>query len=344
MPPLPPTDLELVLDHTRPLWEEARGQRLYLTGGTGFFGRWLAESFCHANDRLDLKATLTLLTRDAAGFQTREPHCARHPAIRLHHGDILTCDFPEGEFRLVIHAFVDTDPARLPLERFLNNLDGTRRVLEFAASRKTKRFLFCSSGAVYGRQPLDITHVPEEFVSGPDPLRAESCYAEHKHAGEYLCSAFSAAHGFDALIARCFAFSGPLLPMDLGFAIGNFVRDALKGGPLSISGDGTPRRSYLYAADLAVWLWTILFRGAARRAYNVGSGHSVSIAELARTVTEEVCPGADIRIAKQPTPGAAPERYVPSVERARRELGLEERVPLRESIRRMAAWSAARAR
>jgi dTDP-glucose 4,6-dehydratase len=154
---------------------------------------------------------------------------------------------------------------------------------------------------------------------------------------------YARQYGFAAPVARCFAFAGPHLPLDLSFAIGNFVRDALAGGPIRIGGDGTPHRSYLYAADLVVWLWTILLRGESCRIYNVGSDDDLTIAQLAEEVAAIVAP-VQVTIAKKPVPGAPVARYVPSVARARNELGLQVRVPLGQSIQRMAEWAASHAR
>jgi dTDP-glucose 4,6-dehydratase len=129
-----------------------------------------------------------------------------------------------------------------------------------------------------------------------------------------------------------------LLPLHLNFAIGNFIRDALGGGPLRVAGDGTPYRSYLYAADLAVWLWTILLRGKTAHPYNVGSPHALTIAELARMVVRTVAPGISIEIAGHAAPGSLPSRYVPCTLRAQEELGLRPQIAVEEGIRRMAAW------
>ncbi|HEY6770247.1 MAG TPA: NAD-dependent epimerase/dehydratase family protein, partial [Candidatus Sulfotelmatobacter sp.] len=139
-------------------------------------------------------------------------------------------------------------------------------------------------------------------------------------------------------IARCWAFCGPHLPLDAHFAIGNFIGDVLAGRPIHIGGDGTPRRSYLYGSDLAIWLWTMLFRAPSLVPINVGSAHDVSISELAQIVAATLDPKVAVHTAGQASPGVAASRYVPSVDRAKQLLGLEETVNLQESIRRTAAW------
>jgi len=135
-------------------------------------------------------------------------------------------------------------------------------------------------------------------------------------------------------IARCFAFVGPYLPLDIHFAIGNFIRDGLNGGPIIIKGDGTPYRSYLYAADLAIWLWTILFKGKSRRPYNVGSEASFSIVEIAQAVAKSCGPNIKVEIRKTANPANPAERYIPSNLRGRVELDLQTLFDLPTSIQR----------
>jgi dTDP-glucose 4,6-dehydratase len=335
-------DLEPLLAHGRVPWAKLRRARILLTGGTGFFGGWLLESLLFAEERMSLGVRVTVVTRDPAGFRASRPRIAGHAALHVVEGDVLTLEPLEGRFTHVLHAATPASTKvnlETPRLMFDTAVEGTRRVLEVARQGGAKRFLLTSSGAVYGRQPPDLAHVAEDYPGAPDPCAPGSAYGEGKRAAELLCAAAAREHGLEAVIARCFAFSGPYLPLFTHYAIGNFVRDALAGGPIRVAGDGTPYRSYLYGADLAAWLWSLLAHGEPCRPYNVGSERAVSIAELAHLVAEVLGVKAGVEIARTPDPSRPAERYVPSTQRAREELRLKEYVPLEEAIRRMAAFA-----
>jgi dTDP-glucose 4,6-dehydratase len=333
--------LEHVLRYTQGHWDELRGGRLFVTGGTGFFGRWMLESFLEANDQLDLGAEAVLLTRNPRRFVDAAPHVVGHRAVTLQAGDVRTFDYPTVDFTHVLHLATETALGSSAAASFRTAVQGTERVLAFATGRGVRKLLLTSSGAIYGPQPPDLERIPEDYVGAPPPEDASAGYGHGKRAAEYLCAAAASETGLEAKIARCFAFVGPLLPLDGNFAIGNFIRDALYRDRIEVAGDGTPRRSYLYAADLAVWLWTILFRGESSRPYNVGSDADLSIADLSHLVARVLKPDIPVHIARRPAAGVQPSRYVPSTARATGELDLQNRVKIEDAVLRTAIWSAA---
>jgi dTDP-glucose 4,6-dehydratase len=333
-------DLDHVLAHTPSLWDELRGARLFVTGGTGFFGCWLLETLLWANDRLALNASVVVLTRNPGAFKSKAPHLARHQIVTLHEGDVRTFAFPDGAFTHVIHGATDSSALLGALDDrvlFDTIVEGTRHIVEFAKQTGVGKMLLVSSGAVYGRQPEGLDRIGEDYGGGPNPTDSQAAYAEGKRAAEMLCALH--ADGFlSPTIARCFAFVGPYLPLNMHFAIGNFIRDGLERQPIRISGNGKPQRSYLYAADLAIWLWTILLRGRVLRPYNVGSGQIVTIREIAEVVARVFGPGVEIQVGNTSIAGSA-ARYVPDVTRTESELGLRQTVSLEDAVRRTAQWN-----
>jgi len=334
-------DLDHILTHTWGVWEELEGARIFVTGGTGFFGCWLLEAFARACDEKQLDATMTVLTRRPEAFHDKAPHLAGHRAIRLIEGDVRSFAFPMGRYTHVIHGATEAseqlnrEQPQLMLDTIVN---GTRRTLEFAVAAGVRRFLLISSGAIYGPQPHGMERIPEKYRGGPALTDARSAYGEGKRVAELWGALYAQAHGLDVLMARGFAFVGPYLPLNTHFAIGNFIGDCLEERPIKVRGDGRPYRSYLYAADLAIWLWTILARGQSCRPYNVGSEEAVSIAELASTVQEALGAKPQVDIAGVQRRGVSGERYVPDTTRARQELGLEQWIALEEAIRKTAVW------
>jgi nucleoside-diphosphate-sugar epimerase len=337
-------DLDDILTRTRDIWEDLRGQRLFITGGTGFFGCWILESLLWANMKLGLQARAVVLTRRPAEVQQTLPRLVLNPAVTLLEGDVRSFAFPSGHFSHIIHAATESTaraPATDPLAVLDTIVGGTRHTLDFAVQCQAHRFLLTGSGAVYGRQPPDLAHVPEEYVGAPDPLDVRSAYGQGKRLAEHLCAQYAHLHSLQPTIARCFALAGPYLPLHADFAFGNFIDDALRGGPIIVSGDGTPVRSYLYAGDLAVWLWTILVRGQSLRPYNVGSDAAVSIAALAHMVAESSTPALPVVIRQTPSPGVPPQRYVPSTRRSQEDLDLREWTDLPTAISKTKAWHVA---
>jgi len=327
-------DLDEVLRLTAPaVWAGLRHQSLFVTGGTGFVGKWLLECLLHANREMELGLGLTVLTREPDRFARASAHLAKAPAVTLVRGDVLDFEFPPGEFSSVIHAALPVAPPQSGsggLQRLAEA--GARRVCEFAAASGSRRLLHVSSGAVYGAQP------------NPAALAEESEWRGSATANEYTLakrlaeSVVGEDWPFDVVIARCFAFIGPYLLASSGAAAAQFIEEATLGRGIVVQGTGEAVRTYQYASDMARWLLSCLVLGAPGRAYNVGGESEVTIARLAHEVTRLADTDQPVRIAGQPTPGLAGPRYVPDLRRASDELGLTNAVDLEEGIRRTLAW------
>ncbi len=286
---IPIEDLEHIFEHTQDVWESFRGKSIFLTGGTGFFGKWLLESFIYVNEKLSLDAKITTLTRNPESFLAEFPFYSNYTNIvHFVKGDVLSYDFNlDQQFQYVIHA---ATPASESLNRSnpLLMLDtitiGTRRVLDFASTQPIEAFLFVSSGAIYGKQPWNVSHIRESDSFKIDINNSNSAYAEGKRIAELYCSTYFEKQQMPIKIARCFAFVGPYLPLDTHFAIGNFINSALQNRDIDINSDGSTIRSYMYASDLMISLWRILFIGEQNVPYNVGSDEAISIKHLAEKV------------------------------------------------------------
>ncbi|MEN9865658.1 MAG: hypothetical protein RL748_1248 [Pseudomonadota bacterium] len=334
-------DLEAILHRTASLWPQLKQARIFITGGSGFIGCCLLEMLRHADLQLQLGLEVIILTRDPQAFARKVPHLGSYPAFRLVQADVSDFTSPVGEFSHIIHAATDASATlneHEPLKMFDTIVSGTRRVLALAAEKACDRVLFLSSGAVYGQQPWDMLHVPESCLLGPSSTDPRNTYAEAKRAAEMLCAIYHKQFGVPVTVARIFSLLGPYLSLGIHFAAGNFIRNAMDGKPIIVNGNGMPCRSYLYTSDLVVWLLHLLLLGRPAQTYNVGSGHAVSIAELAARVAEVVGRG-EYQILGAPDSGWNPGRYVPDTQKIKVELGMEETIPLDQAILRTALWN-----
>jgi dTDP-glucose 4,6-dehydratase len=328
---LPGADLAAMLKGAGPDLESLRGARIFLTGGTGFFGKWLLGALHFAEAQLGLGLRVDILSRDPEAFLTRNPELKSVAAFRFHAGHVADFSGTPERPDFVIHAAADTIVSTAPndqAERERAILAGTQRMLDFARASGTRRFLYVSSGAVYGAATARPTGARED-----DELAPTTTYGRAKQDAEKLC----ADSGLDCVIARAFAFLGPHLPLDAHFAAGNFLRDARRGGPIEVRGDGTALRSYLYPADLVMWLLRLLIRGERNRAYNVGSDEPVTTAQLGRRIAAACDPALEVVI-QSSQPHGPQNIYLPNIDRPRAELGLDVTVKLDDAIRRTLSW------
>lgn len=309
-------DVAHILEHTKSVWPALRGAHLFITGATGFYGKWLMESLIAANDALGTKITATMLSRNPAAFAASTPHLALRPEFTWLPSDTRDFPFPHIAADFVLD-FATPSASQVDAggTAIIDAcLVGTARIIDFANACSARRVLYASSGAVYGGTP-------------------STGYAELKQRSEAMYQ----ASGLDCVITRGFSFIGPYLPLTDKFAAGSFLRDALAGGPIRVHGDGTPVRSYLYAADLAIWLLKLLAFGEARQAYDIGAATRVSVAELATLIALQT--GTTHIAGNHIGSNRAPDIYLPTLTARHSALGLGELIALTDAICRTLAWA-----
>ena len=334
------SDLEEIIQTSVSDLEEIVNKPLVITGASGFVGTWLTLSWVAARKRLNGRGQLLITSRNPQSLlplvnviDSRSPVTALSSDIRNLH---IPSEFRNGN---LIHAATPASAALNasdPAAMLKIIIEGQERVI-VEAVRMNNRLLFLSSGAVYGRQPLDLSHLPETWEGAPQIGDSNSAYHEGKRVAELMGNIAATKQGLHFISARLFAFIAPFLPLGPHFAAGNFIRDALSSNQIEIQSGGGSVRSYLYATDLCSGLWALLARGETGSAYNIGSDQDITIKELAIKVAWLAGTNARVNVRGLDTPENV-SRYVPSLERLHNEIGMKQSVSLEQSLKRTISW------
>ena len=321
--------------------EPLRGAAVFLTGCTGFIGKWLVETLLCANDLLGLNCRLHLLTRSHQKFFQSMPHVAGRDDLATVAGSLL--DAPESAFPAMDYVVHGANLVVLPTQEWaadhcrLATL-GTERLFRLAASRGCRAALLLSSGAVYGTQALAQS---PPFAEEPQPLteriHESVLYGETKRFTELFAVALGQQCNIRVSVARCFAFCGRHLPLNSPHALISFIKDACAGREILIRGDGLAQRSYMYGSDMAEWLLAMLVHGPHGQALNVGSEQAVSIGDLAQLVQKLHC-GGSVRILNETVSANAPSVYLPDTKLTRATLRVKETVSLEQGLANTLEW------
>ena len=311
------------------------GSRVLITGGTGFVGKWLIETAKIACDNGAPKFEIMVPTRDILASHVKETKEIGFENLSLVQGDLLTDALDIGKVDAIVHAATPASATlneSNPGEMTRINTQSMQAALKFAENRVP--FLFTSSGAVYGNQPQSVAHISE--MQDRPFSELTSAYAKGKQLAESICMQAAKEGSCTPVIARLFAFSGHYLPRDTHFAIGNFVQNVIDRKPIHINSDGQARRSYLYGADMAVWLWSALTKRSSPQPLHIGSEHSVSILELAQAVarvsTTELNFIPEIKVANQSANSEKFHQYIPSNSATKSYLNVQEWTSLETGI------------
>jgi dTDP-glucose 4,6-dehydratase len=335
-------DLESVALALEPQFSDFDGARIFITGGTGFFGIWLLECLLWIIENKNLNLQLFILSRNPNVFLAkRAPHLHDRNGLTFIEGSLTDFKFPDVKLTHIIHAASEPNiehSENWAQGHIRSSIDGIKNLLELAAMHRIKSMLTITSGAVYSPMDSVIGGLSKEGPSNIDDYHSDRIvYGQSKRMMEVMSAVAARAGSFKATIARCFCFVGPYLALNANYAVGNFIRDALKGDTIVINGDGTPMRSYLYPTDLVVWLMTILNKGESGRPYNVGGDVPISIAELAKLVAAISGNHVEINIKQIPANGPI-NYYLPDLTRVFNDLGLSVSIDLKTAIDKTFSW------
>lgn len=321
-------------------WQQLKGKNIFLSGGTGFVGKWILASFIYANSSLSLGSKIYVLSRKPKEFLKQFPNLVDLNSIEFIEGDIRSFNINKNlSIDYAIHAATDVVAKRSSIDIFNDCVHGTDNLLKEIQKVNCKKLLLLSSGAVYGSTPETLDLISEEYSGSPNTMSEFSAYGEGKRVSELLSCIESESGQLSVTTARCFAFVGPYLPLDKHFAIGNFILSAMKDEKIFIRGDGTPLRSYLYSADLVLWLWELLFKGKNSTVYNVGGSEPVSIERLANKVVQSLNSSSLIEISTPKDKNKPVQKYIPDIQRIYNDLGLKPIFDLESSIQRTAIFN-----
>ena len=272
-------------------WNKLEGKSIIVTGGSGFLASYLVKAILTANELFNLNCTVVCVVRSMTSVHFRLGSYVDHPHLKIVEHDVIK-PFPEiyPQAQYIIHAASQASPKFYgidPVGTLSTNSIGTSHLLSYAVKSKVKRFLFFSSGEVYGNHVKQNIRIGETNFGSIDPTDVRSCYAESKRMGETMCVSWAQQYGLHTIIVRPFHTYGPGMDLKDGRVFADFVSDIVNNKNLSIKSDGTARRAFLYISDATKAFLTVLLKGKKAGAYNVGNPNAeISIKDLAKTLTK----------------------------------------------------------
>ena len=300
-----------------------------VSGGAGFLGSALCRALLSRGDEVVCVDNLITGTEE----NVRELMDNRHFSFVLHDVSLpLTVD---GTVDAVMHLASPASPkdfTEIPIKILKVGSLGTHNLIGLAMA-KAARFFLASTSEVYG-DPL-VHPQTETYWGNVNPIGPRGVYDEAKRFAEALTMAYHRQHGVDVRVVRIFNVFGERMRPDDGRVVSNFIMQALRGEPLTVYGDGSQTRSFVYVDD-EIRGFLALLDSSYVGPVNIGHPDEFTVAELAEIVLELT--GSRSKIVSLPLPTDDPTRRNPDITLARSVLGWEPQIDLREGLTRTIPW------
>ena len=330
---LPEEDLNLICVHSHPAIEVLRDKEVLIYGGTGFIGTWLTAALLHADQQFKLNIKIKVITRNQHkainkfGIHKSNIQFHQHDLALMEPRDNLTSDI----------VFIASTPTNASTGS-LNTQDlvqASRNVVSHATRVRSRNLgkpliIHLSSGAVFGKQSMDNLFRNE--LDAVDKY-SEEPYCQAKLAIENGLMSAHAQGTIDYQTPRLFAFLGPGLPLNLHFAIGNFLFDGIRKRKILVRGNPMTRRSYLYPTDLIEVLFQALLL-TEPVSLNIGSNTGITISDLAQKVSS-LTSNLGVTFSN---PDSDPSNYVPSTENMNKIIKKNSYLDLDTSLEKWINW------
>lgn len=282
-------DLEAALS-AAPCVERLKNTAILITGASGLIGSYLVDMLLTYNRLAGAEIRIYAMGRSEARLKERFDSAKTDHLTYVEH-DVTEELSLDVSVDYIIHAASNAHPAAFgtdPVGTVLSNVIGTGHLLRYGREHGAKRFLFVSSGEVYGQWDGAVDSFSEDYCGYVDSLQPRSCYPVGKRAAETLCASYTQQYGLDTVLARPCHTYGPNVTASDNRATVQFMDRAIKGQDIVVSSTGKQLRSYCYVADCAAALLTILLCGRSTQAYNIATtGAMVTIGEFAAMVASQ---------------------------------------------------------
>ena len=308
--------------------EKNKAMRILVTGGAGFLGSHLCERLLsEGHTVLGMDNLITGTTDNLAHIRSERFDFIKH--------DVTKYIYVQGELDFVFHLASPASPVdylELPIQTLKVGSLGTHNALGLA-KEKNAGFLLASTSEVYGDP--QVNPQSEDYWGHVNPIGPRGVYDEAKRFAEALTMAYHRDHNIDTRIVRIFNTYGPRMRLHDGRVVPNFIRQALRGEPLTVYGEGQQTRSFCYVEDLIEGLHRLML-SAEHEPVNIGNPHEMSILEFAENIRRLT--GSRSEIVFEPLPVDDPRVRRPDIRKAQALLGWEPQVPFEKGMQQTIAY------